>query len=442
LHAVPGHSPQADHGYRTLTSRARGHRFGGAARRLVFGLSTLGFVLLAIYMIASMFIERGYSPLGLFGAPVFVKDAGEGRAYFLTGQWRTFRTASKGTSTKQVTTYFYVDLWAVDAATAKPLWRKRVDAERGGGMSDRTLLGVDGGTLWLMIRSRLVAISAADGSVLAAAGQVESLNPELQGLMPMEDRYYVFDGRGLIIVAADARQWRIDPVTFTVSPAPPTGGVSAQAVPPVFYTPSGTSLHLVRGVQSPGNWLGLLTEEEAKSLEQYDNIGDAWDEVRRRLWSAQTEKNDKMFANQLDYTDLKPLTIPPDFLQPGLLREYQTGTQLPALTLADPESIVVVHRERLGEAGKLRLVRVATPDGNIVWESTLPLTVIQSVKDMGANLLLFGVEYIEGDPEIRDTLRDSPKRLVAVDWTTGTVKTFDFSALDTHPEAEKIDVGL
>jgi hypothetical protein len=231
-------------------------------------------------------------------------------------------------------------------------------------------------------------------------------------------------------------------VTFTVSPAPPTGGVSAQAVPPVFYTPSGTSLHLVRGVQSPGHWLGLLTDEEAKSLEQYDNIGDAWDEVRRRLWSARTEKNDKMFGNQLDYKDLKPLDIPPDFLQPGLLREYQTGTQLPAITLEEPESILVVHRERLGAAGKFRLARVATTDGEIVWESTLPLTVIQSVKDMGMHLLFFGVEYIEGDPEIRDPLRDSPKRLVAVERTSGTVSSFDFSALDTHPEAENIDVGL
>jgi len=393
-------------------------------------------------MVASAFIERGYSPLGLFGAPIFVSDAGEGRAYFLSGQWRTFRTAAKGTATKQVTTYFYVDLWAVDAATAKPLWRNRVDAERGGGMSDRALLGADGGTLWLKLRSRLVALSAVDGAVLAPVGHVESQNPELRGLMPTEDRYYVFDGRGLIITAADARQWRVDPVTFKVSPAPPPGEASATATPPVYHTPSGTSLHQVRSLQSPGHWLGLLTDDEAKSLEQHGTIGEAWDEKRRRLWSARTEKSSDGFGLLLEYKDLAPLTAPPDFLQPGLLREYQRETQLPALTLGDPAGVLVVHRERLGDAGKLCLTRVAAPLGEVIWDSKLPLTVIQSVKAMDAQLLLFGVEYIEGDPKIRDPLRDSPKRLVAVDLKSGTVKTFDFSALDTHPEAEKIDVGL
>ncbi len=425
-----------------MNERFRRRNVGGAARRVVFALSTLGFVALAIYMIASVFIEKGFSPLGMFGAPIFVTEQGGGRAYFLTGQWRTFRTVSRGASSGQVTTYFYVDLWAVDAATAKPLWRKRLESERGGGMSDRTLLGADSGTLWLMIKSRLVAVSAADGSVLAPTGHVESQNPELQGLMPTEDRYYLFDARGLIITSADARQWRIDPVTFKASPAPPVGEASAKAFPPVFYTPSGTSLHLVRSVVSPGRWLGLLTDDEAKFLQQYGNIGDAWDEVRRRLWSARTENNDKFFESFLDYKDLKPLDIPPDFLQPGLLREYQVGTQLPALTLGEPESVLVVHRERLGDAGKIRLARVATPEGSIVWESTLPLTVIQSVKRMDKTLLIFGVEFIEGDPEIRDALRDSPERLVAVDLASGAVSNFSFSALDTHLEAEKIDVGL
>lgn len=426
-----------------MNARFRRSNVGGAARRVVFALSTLGFVALAIYMIASVFIEKGFSPLGMFGAPVFVTEQGGGRAYFLTGQWRTFRTVSRGASSGQITTYFYVDLWAVDAATAKPIWRKRLDSERGGGMSDRTLLGADNGTLWLLMKSRLVAVSAADGSVLAEAGHVESQNPELQGLMPTEDRFYLFDTRGLIVTAADARQWRIDPVTFKASPAPPVGEPNATAFPPVFYTPSGTSVHLVRSVVSPDTWLGLLTDEEAKFLQHYGGrLGDAWDEVRRRLWSARLEKNDNVFGSPVDYKNLKPLDIPPDFLQPGLLREYQVGTQLPALTLGDPESILVAHRERLGHAGKFRLARVATPDGNIVWESTLPLTVIQSVKKMDKTLLIFGVEFIEGAPEIRDALRDSPERLVAVDLASGAVSNFSFSALDTHLEAEKIDVGL
>ena len=78
----------------------------------------------------------------------------------------------------------------------------------------------------------------------------------------------------------------------------------------------------------------------------------------------------------------------------------------------------------------------------MVWEAPLPLTMVQSVKRMEKTIVIFGKEYIEGDPEISDTLRDSPQRLVAVDLATGAVHMHSHSALETHLEAVKVDLGL
>jgi len=397
---------------------------------------------LGIYLIVKLFSQKGFSPIGTFGAPVFVLDKSGDRVNLLTGQWRTIRQPGRRAGGGYDRVEFYVDLWAVDANSATPLWRKRLETERDGGFIDRSLLGVDRGTIWLLIKGKLVGISAADGSVIAPAGRVEAENPEIKGLMPVESRYYQFDSRGLYITAADGRGWRIDPGTFKVlpdtGPAVPIEGV----FPPEFITPGSSGLHLVRGIDVPDHWLGLLTKEEAKTFEENNDIGGMTPETRRQLWGGKALKATNFFGDYLDYTELKPLPESPEFLDAGLLREYRVGQQLPALWVREPDSVFVLHRERLGEAGKLRLARVAGPRGNVVWEAPLPLTLVNSVKMMEKSLLLFGAEYLEGDPDISDAVRDSPQRLVSVDVKTGAVSMHSHSALETHPAAEVVKLGL
>jgi hypothetical protein len=80
--------------------------------------------------------------------------------------------------------------------------------------------------------------------------------------------------------------------------------------------------------------------------------------------------------------------------------------------------------------------------GKVEWEAALPLTNVQSVKKMEKHILIFGHEYLEGDPDISDALRDSPQRLVSVDLVSGTVHVHTHSVSETHPEAVKVDVGL
>lgn len=413
---------------------------GGAAKRILVGMALASLLPLSIYLSFLLFRTSGYTPLGVFGAPVLAKVGDAERVFLLTGQWRQY-TTGRGSS-RRIITDLYVDLWAVDAKTTLPIWRKRLETERGGGMMDRDILGVDGDTVWLVLHGRLVALSAKDGSVRAAVGRVEAENPELQGKMPTEARYFSFDYRGLAIKSTDARDWRVDPGTFKVRAPDPSAPVVEGPRPPAFIVPDGTRLHQVRGLDVPGFWLGLLTDEEAKTFEENNTIGGLAPETRHKLYGGKATEDTNFFGGYLDYSELKPLPKAPDFLEGGLLREYSTATQLPALWMREPDSVFVLHREKLGEAGKLRLTRVAGPEGNVVWDAALPLTIVQSVMKAESNVILFGKEFIEGDPEITDTIRDSPQRLVSVDLTTGATSQFSYAALETHPPAEPVDVGL
>lgn len=413
---------------------------GGAAKRLIAAVAIASILPLSIYLTTVLFRTSGYTPLGVFGAPVLAKVEGQERVFLLTGQWRQY-SVGRGSSRK-ILTDLYVDLWAMDAKTTLPIWRKRVETERSGGMMDRDILGVDGDTVWLVLHGQLVGISAKDGSVRARVGRVEAENPELQGNMPTEARYYNFDYRGLAIKTTDARDWRVNPDTFKVRAPDPDAPVVEGPRPPAFIAPDGTRLHQVRGLDVPGFWLGLLTDEEAKVFEENNTIGGLVPETRHKLYGGKATKDTNFFGEYLDYSELKPLPQAPDFLEGGLLREYSTAQQLPALWMREPDSVFVLHREKLGEAGKLRLTRVAGPEGNVVWDATLPLTIVQSVMKAESSLILFGKEYIEGDPEIRDTIRDSPQRLVSVELATGAISQFSYAALESHPQAEAVDVGL
>lgn len=425
-----------------MNARAQSHTFGGAVHKTIYTVGMLSMIVIAVYFLAKYFFEMGYTPLGNFDGPVVAKYEDGDRAFLMTGQWRTLTLKTRGNMGGRSTTNFYVDLWAFDAATAKPLWRKRLETERSGGFHDRTIMGVHGKTVWLLMKRRIVALSAMDGSVTLPAGKLEGLNPELRGLMPTEERYFAFDGRGLLITAADARQWRIDPDNFKVQPVAADTPPDPKAFPPVYYTPNGTSLHMVRSTESAERWLGMMTDSEAKTFEENDAAGESFEDVRRRMWSARIVKQSSFFGERPDYVDVSPVPGTAEYLGGKFLREYDRASQMPAIQIAEPESVLLLSRGRLGTAGKLSLARVAFADGKILWNSELPLTEVQSVRRLENSVLLFGIEFIEGDPEISDSLRDSPRRLVAVDLARGTPQAFSLSALETHLEPAKVNLGL
>lgn len=65
------------------------------------------------------------------------------------------------------------------------------------------ILGQNGKYAWLFLHDQPVALSSADGAVVADRKRLEAANPELKGLFPSEPKFYTHDG-GLVITTADA----------------------------------------------------------------------------------------------------------------------------------------------------------------------------------------------------------------------------------------------
>jgi hypothetical protein len=278
------------------------------------------------------------------------------------------------------------------------------------------------------------------------------------------------DRDGLRLTAADARAYRLDPASFAARLAADSGasavttsaGAPLPAVSPAYYTPNSTQFFQQRGLVWPGRWLGVLSDSEATRLVRETAPGGA-DERRRpaaamigvgeppstgqgapvryRLWSARISQVSAAppgwpadfpdnWGTRKRYADVAPLPESPEFLQAGLLGP---GSVSQPVVLRDPDGVLVLHRDRLGEEGKLRLTRIAGPGGRPVWLAALPLSVLQSVMPGERSVVLLGIEYAEPPPGAssaeprgaRDPFHDAHERLVSVDLATGTVGVYD-----------------
>lgn len=345
------------------------------------------------------------------------------RVFLLTGQWLTVPALEEELT--PATTDLFVDLWSFDAATAKPLWRRRLETKRNGAMTGRKILGADGDTLWLLLPSGLTAVSTHDGSPQADSRKIEAINSQLADRIPHEDRYFEFDVQGLKMTSADGRIWRLQAGSFQATPdnAPPKArpGISV----PAYYAPNSTYSFLEYKLNiAGGRWLGLLTDKEAAAAREKGaaNITDPW-ESRRRLWGARGEKAKNFFGEYWKYKEYTPLG--PEFLHAGLLQTRDEKTSR-LLLEPNPDSVFVLHRDRLGEQGRLQLTRVAGPAGRVVWHAALPLSVLQCVMGGSKSVVLYGAEFRPPqDDRPRDPLHDAREMLVAVDLATGALGAHD-----------------
>jgi hypothetical protein len=292
------------------------------------------------------------------------------------------------------------------------------------------ILGADGDTLWVLLKGELRAISLSNGRVVADVKALQSRNEALQGMLPSEERYFRFDETGLHFKAADGREWWLDGKLSAHQGAPDGKRDLTQTS---YYTPSHAASFRARGLLIDKRWLGLLNEEEAKTFEKNGAIGGLDYESRRRLWSARTSDGTNFFGKYLKYHDFKPLG--PDFLAPGLLAEHRPTGPERVLWYREPDSLLVLHRDRLGEMGKLRLSRVAGPDGRVVWQAQLPMSMLQCVMPGERSVALVGVEYLPAaDQRPRDPMHGASQMLVSIDLSSGRVSAHDFSAVASDIE--------
>ena len=401
--------------------------------------------LVGVGIFAWMMARERLSDTGRLGPLVRVTTETSDRVYLLTGQWRTIVfTSGRNVSNTRIVTDLFTDLWAFDAKELKPLWRRRLETEEDGAMYGREILGAEGGLLWLMLQGRLAGISQETGDLIAEVEDIEAANPDVRGLLPTESRYYQFDHVGLSFTAGDARVWRLDSKTLKLRPAGgETDHATHTATPAAFETPAGTGLFQLRHVNVPGAWLGLLTDAEAKSFAEKQVIGGLSEFERYRLWKARATDVDTFFGATPHYDNFEPLPNSPEFVKAGLLSEFVRGETTRLLWLTNPDSVLVLHSDRLGEEGVLHLTRVAGPVGDVLWEAKLPLSYLQSVLPGDKWVVLYGGQFTPPlDDHPRDPMHTALQRLISIDLETGQQYLHDASDVDSHLKATDLTPAL
>jgi hypothetical protein len=365
-----------------------------------------------------------------FGAPL--RDGN--RVYMLTGQWKSIYDYTDNSSRVFTSTDLLVDVWAFDALTAKPVYRRRLQKVDHGAMQGRKILGLQNKTLWVLLPAGLHAIDKETGAFAADPDSLQRLNPELRGLLPIEAQFYSFTDRGLTVKAADAKVWHIHPDTFLVSTEPiPSLG---KAIMPPYITPQATYAFLERGFDIGTKWLGLLNPEEAATFGKNHAIRGLDYQSRRSLYAADISKATTFFGPQNRYSNFKALTE--EFLAPGILSDHRPTGHHALIYRRDPDSLFVLHSDRLGEDGRLQLTRVAGPGGKVLWNTPLRLSVLQCLMLDEQSLVLSGVVYRRQVPNARvktDPMHTATALLLSVNWATGAVSAFDHGDVDNHPEA-------
>lgn len=386
------------------------------------------------------------------GGVTRVADADGDRLYYLTTQWEKrviYVGGSRTGSSSRTVSWLNTDLWAIDVATAQPVFRKRL--KRSKENPDSAAMGVEQGVLWARL-PELTGIRLADGVIVADRARIEAQNPSLAGLMPDPPEVGIFlpenmqplkfvPGTGMIVRLDDARQVKIDPLTLEFTPYTPpresNQGTAEthpdrKAVNRISYGMDWDAM--VRGVamrltDGRGDWLGLLSDSEfdfATERKQISHQMNFTQPMRHRLYRGRLKTVETFFGPAAELHDLAVLPESPEFLMGGLLT-HQPGGAKPqaALWRREPDSVFVLFRDRLGNDGRLQISRIAGPEGKAAWSTALPLSNMGTWLPGERYALMLGPAPSEPHSPIAEERENPSTHLVSIDLETGVIATFN-----------------
>lgn len=418
--------------------------------------------------------NHGLQPALFQTAPLRTTQNGVDRVYVVSTQHQTLRFRGGRSISEVRTDYLHIDLWAINAATATLAWRRRLHSFKDDEIDGRILpglaiLGADGETLWVNVEGPL-GVSLADGHVIADVARIEQRNPKLAGKLVLEPGYVAFGRNGLQVTLNDASQWRID--ARDLSAAPRDTPVSDPAgVVAIAERASANSRFQIRSLTAGQSWLGVLTDAEADALshppvipgrdpterpgvmQQFLNenhVPQALNEPLLqpyRLWKAQVKQVSAApsdwpkdlpdnWGSRAEFSAYSVLPESPTFLRAGLLREH--GTSETALWYRNPDSVLVLHVDKLGLAGRLQLTRVSGPLGKPVWQVPLPMTALVSVMRGSNDLMLFGHAALASNAQSEDE-NPAHHQLVRLDVANGQTQLLDLTAASLSQTAQPVD---
>jgi len=398
------------------------------------------------------------TPPEILGGVVRTDGESGGRLYYLTGQWekRVSRIGSRSSSSTKTVSWLNIDLWELDTATAQPLSRRRISRSKVNG--DNKALGMEQGVLWARI-PELVGIRLTDGEVIVDSAKIETRNPSLAGLMPKPAQAGTFlpesmqalkftPESGMVVRLDDARQVRIDPLTLEATPfvAPreeETGKGNSNeleaSTPAARVAVHGLSngmdwYAMLRGVtmlrpDGSGQWLGLLADTELAQMQESHIVSHQMDFTtprRHRLYRAEVKVSQDFMGRGGGYQDVTVLPQSPEFLMAGLLTQGPGGSSgQSAMWRREPDSVFVLSRDRLGDAGRLQLARISGPDGVPVWSVALPLADMSAWLPGERHALILGPDPSAPRSPMAEENENPISQILAIDLKTGAVQSFN-----------------
>lgn len=370
------------------------------------------------------------------GAPALVRDGDAPRLWLATKQEeeRTVRVGggSRSVGSWKTESWYHFAIEAHDPATTARIWKhalRSVKDSEGGHSAESRLLGQNGDLVWMFLADGPIAVSSRDASLVADRAAIERANPALRDLVPKKLDYYAYDD-GLVIVAADARRWRIRGTELRAEPyvAPSddyfrTVQFMATRWNGGYRTPDFLTRHATLG----DRWLGFYSTREADDARE-DGFGDHFakpdavlnegSQARRTFWQASAGKTREFSEGRHDrIATLDRVPDAPDFLDAGWLKRAGVPD---AFRVHDPDGLLVVHRTRLDEEGRLAIVRIDAATLQSRWTATLPLQELRNKFELGDRLLLYG--------QITQTTKGvtrTGERIVSLALGDGTIAAWD-----------------
>ena len=403
--------------------------------RLALVGTVVGVVLLTIAFVAGIRTGPDHqvrAPITL--GPLFATtQPSQAAVYFITREERRYHQRRRRVD------YSNFRLHAYDPATARALAEPVLLSGVDHTPSDSPrLLGFTGDVLWVW-NDAVEGYSLRNLRPVWPRKKLRELNPDLIERLPAEPRHckVLPPLNALVVRGTDSRFYRIDHSSGrieSIDPATIAGLSSWKNVEEGFhYTyPAGRSVqvlsessYLWNSVLHEDVWYGLLTPEEASSLDGNSFGGKAATGAAPRSLYAAPFTTSRSGDRVLDVGALRRVGDA-RFPHAGFLRRPHSDPDVPEVFRQGPHALVL-HKSPAGQSGMPQLTRLHLPGGVTGWSKPVGLVEFTELADAGASVVFAG----DALPSSVSGKRRS--FLVFIDIATGETRSLDVSSVAPAP---------
>lgn len=397
-------------------------------------------------------VTRTFDAFEMHGGPVVVRTGDHPSVVALTSHWETPRVTSTRYAYRRKSKLHW-DVWAFSTTDLSRRFITRLaTVTRGERSLDAGILGVTHDVVW-MIADGLMAVSLADGHVVADAAGIEARNAPLKGLMPTSRKQMYFDN-GLVLIAADGQRWRIHHETLMATPDTAVASASLIGVPTSRATLLDQYLPLRLGSQYQAfkwrdfvvgdRWYGMMHPSELELQRTDPHTQNFALGLRYRLWTApMVDTVDRFRRPGRRPVDFVPTVNSPEFLLGGLLSISDSPGRAGVVGIRSPTRFLVLHQSRIDTAATQTLTCV-TLDGSVCWNAPLGVSLATGFAPLSTGgpddwaLIVVGQTHARRTDSRSAMSGDEVLSLLRVSMRDGAVRRMSFGDVDLETLAGEL----